>query len=487
MGPQITLARLLLQESGTYNQQYARPWAVNDTGWQLDALEARINDITRADPISKITGTMVAGLTNNLIAPSANAAQAIMIPNNWNERRLRFVLEVHVNQGGIGGMQIYYFQGWTDYMGVAMDGSIDPNMPFFINSYTCVHRSSGVGSYGYTDVLAETGQVINGQMISQNHMPVYSLTPHDIFVGIQSDHLTQGYSTYDQVQVMDDRIDRSNDIYRSKRSNLLGSNYLANLIDHYRQATLLADMGTGRESTLSRAISTSYEKNLYENPFIMTLSNLLNRGVATTFTMNDLAQIDSSINTRTDLQSVGQAVRMASVGDTDDNWGDRRLETQIATTLSNGIVALMSECMLTQVRFHCTTMTLNSVPMTTLDSNPGAVQLLTTVNTPLYLNQFVRRLETELLPDITQGGLISVDFQVSANLYNDMQLNLSVGEGPHETWIAPCFCDALRAPVTTGMQNVYIGMLQGMEGVVQACSFADPSSPGASGIVLPGI
>ncbi len=84
------------------------------------------------------------GIAGQLVSPSAAPHGAIGIANGWDTRRLRFILEYHV-QMNTGAYCIYYIQGYTDHPGIIMRGpnsKFDDNMLFFINSITAIQRST---------------------------------------------------------------------------------------------------------------------------------------------------------------------------------------------------------------------------------------------------------------------------------------------------------------------------------------------------------
>lgn len=73
MANQINIVRVMLQESGTYNRQFSRPYEVvttNDRMAALNTLEDRIGNVCRTNPIAKIEGNLLSGLCSNLVVPS---------------------------------------------------------------------------------------------------------------------------------------------------------------------------------------------------------------------------------------------------------------------------------------------------------------------------------------------------------------------------------------------------------------------------------
>lgn len=484
MQPQINLVSLMLQDTGTYNRQYSRPYTAKTTDETLDILGNRICDVTRANPLAKINGNLISGLCGNLIVPAAAWDHELSIPHGWNETRLRFSLEVHVV--GHFGTEVYFFQGYTEYQGVSLQGTIDPNMAFFINSFIQINRQqdfSGLGSQGFRDVIVSSAQIIDGRIHAQYSPTVYGLRPEDVFTGVQSSYISSMHTAFEGANVIDDRVNKASDVFRSRRSNSIPSNFLAKVVEGFRSASQLADYGGGTEDVYSRAIQTTYEPGTYENPFIRALSTLKGIPNITTFTMNDLTSIDPSINQRTHYQQLLETVRLHQTGDTNDNWGAAILETQLATIMSHAVSGLMLDNMLISVGFHVTNMTLNGMLDTRLF--PGG-QAVTTADMRQYYANFVQRLETEVMPDITLNNTIPVDITVYADLYGETTIRISLDGRPYEEYVTPSFCDALMAPVVTTNQNEYTGLVTGVEAIVNYCTGS--SNQGlTSGQIISGI
>ena len=474
---QINIVRITLQESGTYNRQFSRPYEVvttNDRMSALNMLEDRIGNVTRANPIAKIEGNLLSGLCSNLVVPAAAYDRELMIPNGWNEQRLRFVIEVHIQSHF--GTDVYFMQGFTDYAGVSLQGSIDPKMTFFINSFIKVNRSqdlSGMNPMGYRDVITEAYQVVNGQFHSQqgNHQ-VYGLRPEDVIVGIQSNYLSGMASSYTGANIADVRVNKAGESLRSRRSNGIPSNFLGRLVESYRTASTLADFGNGTDDIYSRAVQNCYEGTVYENPFIRAISNIKQVPNASFFCMEDLVKIDPTVAERTVFHRLMETVRMHRIGDTDDNWIQPRLETQLATITTHAVAGLMIDNMLVYVNMHSTTLTLNGMPETRISPD---IQGVTTADMRPYVGKFVNRFETEVLPDLTMNWSLSIDLRITANLYGETTIDVSIDGQPHERFVTPSFCDSLMVPVVTTNTNDYHSLVTGIEEVMNHCGTASAS------------
>lgn len=459
----LHVAQLLIQETGCYGQQYSRPYKAVTDQRTLDNLSNRITDVSRGSPTAKVTGGLISGLCGGLMMPSANWDSQLIIPNGWNERRLRFVLEVR-NVTGFGE-DIYFFQGYSEYMGISHLNTIDDRMVFYINSFMRVSRSrdySGMSSAGFRDIVSETAQVINGRYHVQSTGEVFGLRPEDLFIGAQSNHISEALMTSNEGHVVDTRLNQAGEVFRSRRTNAIPSNFLSRVIDSYRSANMMADFGTGTDDIYSRAIQSSHEPSPFENPFIRALSDLQGMHAVTTFSMRDLLTLDPNVQHNTQFLELASTVRLHQVGETED-WAAANLKTQLATVVTNAVSGLMVECMMVEVAFHCTNMTLNGMPDTRFLSTPVG---FTAANPMMYSMNFINRFESEVLPDLTQAGHIPVSITVHADLYGETMVEISIDGDMATPYTTPSFCDALLSPVVTTNSGDYHALVNGVESIV---------------------
>ena len=470
MNKTIIIANFFFQETGRYTPQFARPYVATGNTEALDNLSNRINDASRgADPsMTKISGSLVSGLSGYLVSPQASWEKVLTIPNGWDEQRLRFAMEVHVTDQF--ETAIYQFQGYSEYHAVTLSGIIDPNLLFYINSFTRINRArdyNGLSSAGYRDIVTESAQVVNGPLqstVAQSDQ-VFGVRPEDVFVGIQSSHYSSALQGLNEGNVVDTRISLSNDVIRSRRANGIPSNYLSRVVENYRTASTLADFGSGSDDIYTRSIQVSHEASPFENPFIRALSDLKGMPNITYFTLNDLLAIDPHCSNNFNYNPVETAGVLSEVGMT-DGWHKPDMETQLATIVSNAVPAMMIDHMFAQIAFTSTNMTIGGVYETTIVGGTG----VSGMDLRPYYKAFIARFETEIMPDLTLNGLRIVHLLVNADLYGDTRIEISLEGSPAVPYIAPTFCDALTAPVVTTNPNLYNGLITGVESIIEHCT-----------------
>lgn len=463
----ISIAKLILQATGTYNPVYSRPYQTHVDGQTLNNIIRRVDEAKGGS----ITGSLFAGVASNILTPSATPQGEIPIHMGWTERRIRFFMEVHVTVS-TGAAFIYYIQGYTSHLGVTDSGAIDPQMEFYINSYIRVVRAHQHGPYGTVtrDVVTESAHVINGQIVQQNNGAMYGMRPQDIFVGIQSGYLEQAYSHHmNSDSFQDYRFMIGNDPVRSNRANNLPGEFIAKVVDTYQTSKQLADFGQGSENIYGKAQNMVVESSPYENEFIRALSNLRGTHCTTTFNFSNLQSLDPNVANVTNYISLGptQRAQLHTAGQT-EYWNGSNRETLAATTLSNAIPAVMMELMISKLVFRSTNHDTTGV------ANTIIIDALSLTNTDISMNLelFKRRLEREIMFDLTYGNSELYMLEMRVDMFGETTISISIGSGPVVTYTTPSFCDSLITPVVTMNKDNFFGVVNDFETLFNGLSDA---------------
>lgn len=437
------IVKLIIQETGTYNAQFLRPYET-----YVD--QNSINTI--ADRVEKAKSTtlspyLFSGIASNILTPSAVAQQQAPIPQGWSERRIRFVLEVETT-GSLGVTYIEYYQGYTNYLGVTGAGNIDPNMEFIINSYTRVKRANIQTPYGMEvrDSIMDSANILNGQIYSTISPNMYAMRPQDVFSGIQTGYLTHGIDHNNQIH--DTRIQINNQNVASSRTNNVSSNYISTVIEGFAHANQMQMFGQGEAQILDMARQTSmvHDTDLDTNVFLRKLAAVKGYGMITNFTMRDLIAIDSNAAGNTHFIALGQTAKVSlhQAGQT-AYWNGSDRETQIATILSNAVPAIMMECLFSKIGFKSTNSDMSGKPNTVFYDGKS----LTNIDLTASYQVFRKRLETEILFDITYGNQDTYMLDMYADMFGETKIAISIAGSPMVTYTTPSFCDSLITPVFT--------------------------------------
>ena len=454
----INVAKMFLQETGTYNPMYARPYKVDTSSGQLDTVMNRLNQ-----QVGAVSGEAFAGAASNLLSPVANVNEnnLAVIPNGWNDRRIRFVLEVHVTTR-TGSTSIYYFQGFTSHAGVSMHGTVDPSMRFYVNSYIRVGRFQQQTPLGVqlVDVVQESAQVLNGQLLYTGGNEVHRLRPSDLFAGIQQNHLQAA----NYGDVIDTRTisSRGQESFGNRRTNNMPGNYLASVMNSYNHAQQLSHFGQGNDNILARAQSTELgqESMPEENAVLRTLASIQGRRTTVDFSLNDLTAMDPNTPTVTKMSSMSVAARseLHSTGQT-AYWNDSTRETVFATQLGNAIPALMMEHFISKLTFSAS----NKMGMGQSVCQELAATSLTNADMTRYISRLMARIKNEVLFDLSFANQDPYDLVMDVDLLGQTTIDLQMYNNPFVRFSIPSFGDSLISPVYTRDFNQFTGLTNDVE------------------------
>lgn len=452
----IRIAKLIMQETGTYNPMYQRPY---ETHVSTDIFNSIVQKVEQANG-AEITGTTLAGVASAIVAPTAHHNGEINIPLGWTERRIRFILEAHVTTR-MGSEMVFYFQGFTSHLGVGNNGAIDPNMIFYINSFIRVTRMQKYTQVGLInrDVITDSANVINGQIIRDGqysaNQDAMLMRPQDIFAGMQSAYIRDAYNYHNNNQnIHDTRLFLTGSV-RSKKSNNLPCNYVGKIVDSYNASLNNSFSTADTKDAYSQAREFTNEENLNQNEFLVALSRAKGMPDSTNFKLSDLLRIDPNVNAVTNYITLGPARAQAHFAGQTSFWNASDRETLVATILSNSVPAIMMECMISKIYFSST----NHDYTGTMNTVIADVKSLTDADMSSNYEQFKRRFEREVMFDITYGGQDLYMVTINADLFGDTYITLKIGNGPETVFNTPSFCDGLMTPVVTTNKDSYYGAI----------------------------
>lgn len=445
------VTRMIMQETGTYNPMFSRPYYTDMNGGVVESIASRVSEFG-------VRGIQPIALNNvalNFLKPTATPQAEIAIPYGWQERRIRFIMEVQVDYN-TGTTVKYFLQGYTDFPGVSQQGHVAPEMAFIINSLigvTQVNLTTPYGGTQITDKVIESSQILVENRLGNNihNNQKFMMRPQDIFVGMHSAYLQQSYNVDNQSDFVDARYLMRSEPVQSNRSNNVSANYLAKVIDSNTYGREIVNYGSGTGDILTRARSTAMEPQLLDNPVIRRLSELSGgMGVKNIFTFSDFEKLDPNISNVTDfitlgsVLQIGQANVVHEAGQT-EYWVGSDLITQQATIISHSIPALMMEMMISKIMFTSTNHTLNC----SIDTRIIDAMSLTSADLRQNYDLFLVRLEREILMPMCFNGQESFSLEMNIDMFGETWINLSIGNSPSIQFVIPSFCDTLCSPVVT--------------------------------------
>lgn len=465
----IRVRSLLIQQTGTYNQLFLRPYVANADGTTVNELAERVY---RANSLT-ISREVVSGVAANLLAPMARPQAPIMVPNGWDIPRCRFILIVDCDWT-MGSPTTYYVQGYTDYYGVSNSQAIDPNMKFYINSITTTIATPMQTPFGVqvSDNVASSAQLLwdpNWSFAPNEPNNRICMRPMDIISGIQNQYLMQGHDYHGINSLIDNRAQMMIDPVSSKRSNNLPVDYLTTLINAYNRNRQAGELHIAEPDLYNMIRMTLQEDTVGENPFIRKISRLNGLACTNQFFFKQLEEIDPNTRNNTKVLVLGQA-QISQVHQTGitENWNGSDRQTVVATILAQSIPAIMMDLLISKISFRSTNHDIGMQVTTIIE---GAK----TINGAEMVQNyeiFKARLENELLRDITFNNQEPFMLHVRVDLFGETWISISLGLDPAVDYVAPSFCDNLYAPIVTADGTHFDTMAQDFESIMRHCGEA---------------
>jgi len=471
----IEIVSLTMARSGTYGDQYRRPFTTNGQGQVISQFQERFDQVGHTG--AKASPQLFAGISGEFMRPSAAPESQILIPNDWNTERYYYTMEVIVHNY-LGGQTREVIQGYTSYTDQSHGGNFDPRMQFFINSITTLRDTRINNGHGWNSVptivdsyhiLANNNYSGPASVMGTNPYKNLSMRPQDVIGAIQ----TQPMMTSDLVDL---RSSNSSVPKLSYRENSLSSNYTGKMIGSYAMAAAKTQSEQPSQIMSDTYGMLSGTKGINSDEFIRTISGMNNTSVSNFFTYQDLMNIDRTLDERCFVLTSAPVVKMANGLDASvdafnfNGWGGSDMETVAATILSNSLPALMVEFGLRHMIVQATNYSGRAFIQI-----PYATPLVNEmVLSPQSLSLLEHRIQQELLDDISMRNGIGYDVFANIALTEFSQITIQLDTGPQVSFSAPTFADALSAPVLTAyndhIQEVACDFSNLMESLVQVKS-----------------
>lgn len=447
---QLQIVKLLLQETGTYNDMFLRPYQTTMDGQTLNGLvqavtEASYNGQGRLDPAT------ISGLASGFVTPSAVPEANISIANGWSEKRIRFILEIACKYT-VGGEHKIFVQGFTTFNGVTTQGSIAPDMEFIINSMitvatTYMQTPMGVQPYEHvvdcSHLLADNSWTTGYQQNQKRKM-----CPEDIFSLMQINEMSGSfaYDDFSTSSVHDTRTVLKNDPIKSNRKNSLATGYATKIIDGYRSSISDSSFQENEMDILNKSRATVAEGVAATDPFLSCVSQNSGYTMSNKFKFKDLVTIDPNVPSVVTFIVNGhtQLSQLHNTGQT-ATWNGSDRYTLAATVLSQAVPAIMMDLMISNITFTSTNYDIVRQANTAIINGGGFSNKDLTKNYEI----FKQRLAIEIIKDLTFNHQLSYAFTMRVDLLGETWLSLSLEGGPTYDYVTPSFCDSLFAPVIT--------------------------------------
>jgi hypothetical protein len=469
----MRIHRLIIAQTGTYNEQYRRPYTSSLDGQSHNRI---LETIERS---SSITPSTMAGVSNQFIKPQATPECSVGIANGWGTQRLRFMMEIQ-SQDMMGNITSEYVVGYTDHAGLSMAGHLDPSMTFTINAINSTRSktqfSQTHGNQTHQSFVDASSILVHDQYdgaIKPNQM--YGLRPEDVYYQLDNQIIQEGLG--EDAFLTNARNLITTRAIKSQRSNAIAPVYIAKVLNSYLQTTR-ADTTSGPSELYESARCTVTSQQSSADPFMAFLQSKGQTGTNYRFTYGDLLALDPnvshpSVTLTVPIKPLWQS-NLHQAGQT-SSWAGTDYTTLFATTISQSMPGYMLACGLNKLHLFATNLDTTgaiNIQPSNWKSFSENVDMTNAITSLCY------RLEHELLRDLSHNGQVSFNVEVCCDLLGDTLVRVSLNGDPLIDYVTPSFCDSLLTPMSTNSNTLLNGIASDFSSLMREIS--DNQDPGGA-------
>lgn len=436
------ITKLVLAESQGYKDQWVRPYEVNATFEDLNKVE---NSIMKSMELgnTKVAGSVLSSLNPNILTPSAMVGGIADIVNGWGEKRFKFTLIIEFAYAGSNSSIINYVQGYTNYLGISLQGTLDPEMVFYTNSVNVLRRTFDANTGQTTVVPIETLNIAKDDNAGQSVLNTNKLArPDDLLAGI-----SRLKDTENDYMVISD-IGSLKDANVVDKTTLLPTTHIAKTLESAINNRLTSS-AFSEATNIMDSMTADLISPAIENIDFFKLLTVLKGFSTTTFTTNDLKFIDPTLdgsnriatftglgNGRVDLPPVLQSSESAETFNAD--W-----ETRMAVIIHEGVSAIMGESLLNDVSFTITNES-GAIAYSPLSEFKSYIEGL---NLIAQFEKFMTLFISRVWPTISNNNMSLVKLLVAVQTEADTVINISLDNRPAVNYVLPTFANSKTLPI----------------------------------------
>jgi hypothetical protein len=445
---------LQIQATGTYGQQYSRPFQSQFTGAAGSTNLSILDSVAERVVASRggITGAMFStGPGVNLITPSATPERDIGIANGWGTKRLRFVLQIDRNDH-MGTAQYISVSGFTDHADLSLSNRIDPRTRFYINSVSVANPVRIKNPYGVTESIrpVSSNQLVVNRDSQGALVPgvatAYSIAPDSVFSTLQAAEYSKGLHGD---SMLDTRPFLTGSPRLMQRQHNSAPQYCASILETWNSVNNASEFSHSSDRIMEECIQTLEAPMAQDDPFISFLMrrNQQEYGYSSnfdgSFKYDDLLALDANVeNVKHLVPDIG-GLHYAGQS---CNWSSSDGITLAASALAQAVPSYMAQVGIDVFRFNATN---NQVGGQILVLPVAVSGFGASMDQRAEVEALCFRLKNEVLSSVTYGNQVSFTLEMHVDLYGETWIELSMnGESPG-LYVSPTFADSLVVPTVT--------------------------------------
>lgn len=458
----ITLEELIFLETGTYDDQFIRPWRFTADEQTKDRFADLISGVSR------ITPELIAPISNQIIRPSSEVESIASILNGWDERRARFRALVSVKK--VDDSQNYYYEllgytsnfGFTNAIYSKEKPSIDPSMILHINS---VQKKLVSGRRNGRRSVRIQGAC---NLITQNDFAdeTFSIRPEDILREVQNESFSP-----DNDKIRDEYPDTNDDGYeienvvdlmsivpaggiKSRRANSSPSRMVSDVLDgifnNVRSPDSEKDVGGNCESV----IHTLRSENIRNDEVLTYIAKKAGvRDIGRPRPDNEFSWKEF-LRAFPDAQEIYEAPQLTNSQRNCldkpgryNSWKSRTPETIFADEVAKALPGYMIDHCFLQVAFNATNNTPGSEIIVTMTGDTRMAD--DNANEDILISSLERKIIYEVLMPASYGGQLEFNIDVYCQVNGQTRMSISLDDEEAVDYCAPTFADSQSPPVIT--------------------------------------
>jgi hypothetical protein len=463
----IQIGDFILTQTGTYQEQSLRPFTTTVTTDSLNALD----ESTRGG--RNLGVTAVESVAGSVVRPSATPEAGVNIAQGWASRRFRFlmrVVEEHPLKAGRQVQRILF--GYTDHSDASVN-HLDPEMRIYFNSETVIAdqiRNTPNGPVS-EPVVMSANQIISpldmfgpqANFSAYYQSPSsYLIRPEDVFGMGQTRSVTDKLMASGQFEggldlVMDSRntVGQGGAYKYSRRRDTSPSRYLSDTLNAYHHAMKESQMSDDesvafdQEVLYGEAQSHASNHDIHKNMFFARLKDeagFMERGYVT---YRELQQMFPEVQHTTKYSlDDGRSIRQVNQAQDSERWMGSDNMTIAASTLAQVVPSIMMDNYIRTVSFAVTNGHGYGEYLIEFheQGTTGVVKGLNMINS---IQEFHRRLITDVLNTVTLNNQLGFQISMSSDLAGDSVIDIAIDGEPVRRYVAPTFSDSLFTPMIT--------------------------------------
>lgn len=455
----IKVVRCVLTRTGGFQPMEVRPWHTDITDERtVSVFQEACFDNRVVDKLS------ITDMASDIIKPLGHSLGEVHISGGWNMSRVRFFLEVEVDNGlGYANRQI--LTGYSDHEGITMQGSIDDNMRLYFNNTINIHSVFNAANNRNSISIRDSSQILSAAALNTNNGNSW----RDGFSQPQSDfQLMRPMDLFADLNIANSPYNTAGDlrhdvgalgVTKSRRSNANPTDYLSRSINGLINAELELDLPSETRigisnsndafnDVYSKARGRVAENKLASDNFLAYINNRLQYTNTGYVTFKDLASLFPELRTNTVVANVGNA-KLGNYQNSNHFKGSD-YETLAVNIFSNTVASLMTDCALQRAAFDITNDTIGGQTVMKLDIIHG----FTNIDNTQFGLMFKDKVVSEAMPLVTHNNQIPVSIYASMDLLGMSIIMISYNNGPQIRYEIPSFADASFSPVLTTDKSI---------------------------------